>query len=863
MLLHHPIDSRTARPLNAGEKTALAITGFATIALCYAFSILVILALFLLLAGELLIWIGAARVGATRQINPIIRRHARLLKTFLRGFWLPRHKDYRLLLVEKDAPRLFASVSQLASHFEISSPREISIEMSANAWVRLDGYRRGATGTILTIGYDLLAGLSEAEVQAVLAHEMGHAKFIRRGLKRWLELGLANIASARAQLSEQAESYRKAGKKFHIAEALLSPSDALTRAAARLLAAYSRQDEFEADRISAELFGSASLRSSLVKLGLLNLKMSRVPWAERVAQLEAKDGFSNWLVHELEFDAEEIPSEIPQRAHDPYSTHPSLRDRLAALPPDDGRPQDTNPAIRLLSNPDEVAANLIAEVHRVGALDEQEDSRALTRWIQKDGKTNTRPRFWTGIGIAASGLALALGFLTVDRYRDAGLSVAFFGLVGIFLSTRAHRDRTQLPVPRYSMIKKAWEAEWPANFAEKEKRVETEIMALIDTLPKKKQKLSALAHEGARALATCDYLRAQVAGRLAINLNNKNIDGVLVYLTAAAGLRLWENFGNNFEFIRAQTALATPSTRWGAAWALFLAGDWTRSEGLLLKAVESQPRNTTFLAMLAKTQARRNKIQSAVLNASKAADLEPDDPELTKLAIRLLLDTGRLREAEARLRPILAQASSDVEIALLHVEVRLLRHQYAEAEKAGDVVRLADSSAPSLIRLGSVFEAGRQDQYAGQFYRDALNLGHYPEALLGLARLAANEERRDEAKELLSRAMNTTLEAGPKGRTGIQLFQPIVTQLALLEQPRADCKAWIVTFPADATPAALAGISLLIYGVTRYAAERNLNFVRNAMEPDSPDSATQLNWREAPADQQPARPVHEGIQSVL
>src|SRR4030095_2501041 len=419
----------------------------------------------------------------------------------------------------------------------------------------------------------------------------------------------------------------------------------------------------------------------------------------------------------------------PESAHDPYSTHPSLRDRIAALPPDDGRLPDTAPAIRLLSDPDRIAGNLIAEVHRIGALVEQEDSKALTRWIRKEGNTGVRGRFWAGFGIAATGIVLALGFLTVDRYKDAALSVAFCGLVGIFLLTRAHRDRLHLPVPRFSIMKKAWEAEHPPDFAEHAKKVEAEHVHLMYGVPQKRQKLSVLTQEGARALATCDYLRAEIAGRLAINLNNKNVEGVLVYLTAAAGLGIWENFGQNFEYIRSQTALATPSTSWGAACALFLSGDWTRAEGLLLKAVERQPKNTTFLALLAVTQARRNKFQSAVMNASEAADLEPDDPELAKLAIRLTLDNGRLREAEDRLSRIETQASSDVEIGLILVRLQLLRHRPDEAQKAADIVRRADSSAPALIRVGYVFETCRQDQSAGQFYRDALDLGHYPEAL--------------------------------------------------------------------------------------------------------------------------------------
>jgi hypothetical protein len=56
----------------------------------------------------------------------------------------------------------------------------------------------------------------------------------------------------------------------------------------------------------------------------------------------------------------------------------------------------------------------------------------------------------------------------------------------------------------------------------------------------------------------------------------------------------------------------------------------------------------------------------------------------------------------------------------------------------------------------------------------------------------------------------------------------------------------------------------MVYALTRYAAEEHLDFVLKAMEPDSrPKSAAQLQWRDAPADQQPLRPVREGIQFVL
>jgi predicted Zn-dependent protease len=737
--------------------------------------------------------------------------------------------------------------------------------MSANAWVRLKGYRRGAHGTILAVGYDLLAGLSEGEIQAVLAHEMGHAKFVSRGLKRWLYDGVARIGGVTGKLSTQVEAWRNAGKKFHVAEWLLQPSDGLTRFAARLLAAYSRQDEFEADRAGAQLFGAASMRSMLIKLELLSARLSRVPWTERVAQLEAEEGFSRWLVRELHISADKVASEIPTSAHDAYSTHPSLRDRIAALPPDDGRLPNAAPAIHLLSEPDRVAEKLIAEVHRVAAIEEQNDSKTLMRWTRKNGRAGTGQRKWVGIIFILTGLGLGAGFLTVDDVTTAAICVAFFGAIGAFFCIRTrHRDRVQLPVPRYAELKKAWQAEQSDDLAEQAKQIESELAQQIADKRRKKHKLSVLAEEGARALTHCDYLRAEVAGRLAIGLSNKNVEGVLIYMTGAAGLGLWDNFDQNFEFVRQKTALETTSTNWGSAWSLFLARDWARAEGLLLKTVEREPDNPTFLALLAITQVQRDKSLSAVLNATKAADLEPMDVEHAKLATRILLESGRLTEAASRLRAIERHASSDVEIAMLAVRLRLLRREYDAAHQAAAVAREADNRPHWLIYLGGVFEAARQDDSAAQYYREALSSGHYPEALLGLARLAATEGKADEARDHLVCALNLEKETAPKGRTAVELFHALVEQLVQLGEPQADCRAWIVTFPPTATPAALAERSLMLYATTRYAGETHLDFVLEAMQPDARrNSAKELQWRDAPPDKQPARPVREGIQFVM
>src|SRR5262245_22641409 len=152
------------QPLNSRRRVALVASGLSMIVLCYAFSAVSIIFLLTLLALELLLLLAAARFGIARLITPLLKRHTPLLWIFLRSFWLRKGAEYRLLLQRSDAPRLFAIVDRIAERFSVASPKEISIEVGANAWVRLPGYRSGADGTILAVGYDLLAALSEGQV---------------------------------------------------------------------------------------------------------------------------------------------------------------------------------------------------------------------------------------------------------------------------------------------------------------------------------------------------------------------------------------------------------------------------------------------------------------------------------------------------------------------------------------------------------------------------------------------------------------------------------------------------------------------------------------------------------------------------
>jgi len=90
-----------------------------------------------------------------------------------------------------------------------------------------------------------------------------HARLVQRGFSRWLKKGLARLSQVTTELSACAAAYRQADARSDLAETTMRVFDALTRRAARLVATYSRQDEFAADRGAVELCAAGAVRSAL------------------------------------------------------------------------------------------------------------------------------------------------------------------------------------------------------------------------------------------------------------------------------------------------------------------------------------------------------------------------------------------------------------------------------------------------------------------------------------------------------------------------------------------------------------------------------------------------------------------------
>jgi len=855
------------KPLGGSARFFLFLGAGGTILLSYAVSTIFAVVLGCMLLFEFAVFIVLARFGLARLAAGFLGAHIALLAVFFRSVWLKKGTEFRIKLQPEDAPALFEVLKTLCAKAQVEMPREVLVDMTVNAFVKLKGYRRGAGRTVLGIGYDLLAGLSKWEVEGVLAHEITHAKLVQRGYNKWLNRGLGRVWQLSRRLNAHVEKYSR------VKSAVVEPAgyffrvtDSLGRRAARLVAGCSRQDEFDADRGAAVLCGAGAIRSSLLKLEPLGRHAARLPWNERVARLQAGEGFSEWLVGELaaaDFKRDE-KAETPLFFQ--YSTHPNLADRLAALPVASEVAPDSPPAITLLKEPDKVAEALISEIQEVEAEEERKDSKRLKRWSRKSSiHSRLRPLQSFGVLLILIGAIVGL-FMLVGWEMSFGLAGVVVGMIGLgILGFRfgRYRQRLALTVPEFAVLKTAWQN--PPKFDDAQvKAMETELQARVPANLNNSKRELQLATIAYQHLARCDYVRAHIAARFCLQANKKSVEGVAALAVASAALHQIQQVHQALNYLQRAVGMTEPSIGWSAAWALALCGDWVPAEAFLENLCQQKEKNPTQLILLAMCQSNRGKLQSALLSARQACELRPANKERIKFFIDLLLQAGYLREAEKWLKQVDPVAQEDVEVMVSMVRLNLLQRNFAAADEWSERIRAKQPGSHLFVRLGQFHEVARQNQKAANFYNEALAAGFYPESLLGLARLEAHAKNKEQAKKHLMAALDTARTLGQKAVGPLPLFHRITGQLLSLEEPIPNCRAWVASMNGGKSPPGLANKSILIYAPGRPQAEQFLNEIVGAMEPGTPPiAAANIGWREAEKERQPDGPVRPGVQGVL
>jgi Zn-dependent protease with chaperone function/tetratricopeptide (TPR) repeat protein len=861
-IMQHPMKAQPAtpleKPLRGGSKFLLTLRAGLTVLGFYAFALGTIVLLTVWMGLEMAAGFVAGAFSRAVGARRALRSHFGLLRAFVRSFRLEKSIEARVRLQQAEAPELFGLIESVCSRAKIPFPSAVFVEMQLNAWVRLTGWRRGTGKVVLGLGYDLLAGLTAAELEAVLAHELTHARLTQRAMRNGLSRGLDRAVQLVHNLN--AAPRRGKGRSSNLGLFLLRVSDSLAISAARRIAAVSRQDEFDADWGAAGLCGAPMARAVLVKVESLSRFTARLPWRERVAQLQAH-AFRPWLVRELAavkpMDMLEVAAEIPDR----FSTHPLLRERLNALPTGGTDIEgDERPAIELIGEPDALAERLMARIEQTSIEREERDSKALRRWArQMREATRIRPGQVVGASLVIATEIAGVVAWVVGVTLQVAMVILITSVLGLLLYWNGRwRDRFTLPVPDFGLLKKAWPSD----------RVLTDekIAGMEEDFRKRfrksnKRAMTALAAKGIEALGECDYVKAGVAAKLCLEENPNALQPALISAIASAWVGSGAATTSALAVVQEQAGLRGEAICWGIAWTYMLRGNWARAEALLDQTLDKQPDNPTLLNLRALCQSRRGKIQSAIISARRACQPRPVNREHTKFLIDLLLEGGYLREAQAWLRPLDKTIQYDQELMLTATRLDLLLQDYEGARYWAEALASLAPPAYMIVRLAAIYEMSRQFDGAERFYQSALEEAFYPDASLGLARLETERNNFAAARLHALNALNLRRPLGLYATPPAELLGPILNQLAALEPPTRFCHAWIATLPAFLS--LVPGTSFVIYALNQTQAQQYLNVVLAAMSGSgSPLLSVNIGWQLAPPEQQPFGMARPGVQAL-
>ncbi|MFJ8695886.1 M48 family metalloprotease [Streptomyces roseolilacinus] len=317
---------------------------------------------------------------------------ALLAVPIVRGmFMLRTPKDdaaHGVLVTDAQEPRLWQEVRELAAQVGTRAPDEIRLTADMNASVGEEARFLGLLGGTrrLHLGLPLMSGLSEAQLRAVLAHEMGHygnadtrlsAITVRgrvqvaRTIAHFEERAGGKVAKERARQERRNEKKLAKGKK---AKEVDTTGVGLTyRSMAKVYKAYghfylratlagSRRQELAADLAAARIAGRDATASALREIPALD--SAHDFYMNAYATLGVGAGLLpppgevfGGIRHLLAARAGELAElrrELPTEPASPYDSHPPIAERVARLEalPDDGRASEpAGPALGLLADP--------------------------------------------------------------------------------------------------------------------------------------------------------------------------------------------------------------------------------------------------------------------------------------------------------------------------------------------------------------------------------------------------------------------------------------------------------------------------------------------------------------------------------
>ncbi|MCW3168630.1 M48 family metallopeptidase [Chryseobacterium sp. 09-1422] len=350
------------------KKTKAAVSSIVIFVIVYVLIFLFTIALALACFGGGIWLIAAKPMFLTLMLGAGLAGTGIFVFFFVIKFLFKKHLNDRSYLTEitrADEPELFKMIDEIVREAETNFPKKVYLSNDVNASVFYDSSFWSMFFPIqknLTIGVGLINTTTKQELKAILSHEFGH--FSQRSMK--VGSYVYNVNQIIFNLVNDDESYRNSVEKFASFSGYFSVFASLaifiTSKIQWVLAkmysyvnirhmALSREMEFHADEVAANIAGSISLEESLLRLELANNSYNNVLnfYEARISKNQSSRNIYREQFFVMNFLAEQ--SELETKYNLPYvklaesglfnksklnienqwASHPSTEDRVAKL----------------------------------------------------------------------------------------------------------------------------------------------------------------------------------------------------------------------------------------------------------------------------------------------------------------------------------------------------------------------------------------------------------------------------------------------------------------------------------------------------------------------------------------------------
>lgn len=268
-------------------------------------------------------------------------------------------------LTREEQPELVGLVEDVAREVGHPMPDRMYLDPDANAGVLEHGRPLGRKERILVLGLPLLELLTVDQLRAVLAHEFGHYAGGDTRIGRWVYRTRRTILRTVESLDWRTDADDDDG---WFERGIRAPFELYAKLFVRITSAVSRREEFAADAVAIRVAGRdahvGALRRVAAGAPAYNAFWDDelVPALNSGVRPPVGEGFRRFMSTELVDKAvtEVLEGRLEQAAHDPYDSHPTLRQRLEAVgaDPHEDPVSDGPPAASLLRDHDRVEHDL-------------------------------------------------------------------------------------------------------------------------------------------------------------------------------------------------------------------------------------------------------------------------------------------------------------------------------------------------------------------------------------------------------------------------------------------------------------------------------------------------------------------------